>query len=162
MPSTMPSGAAEMLAGRFIASLGTQNEDGSVHLTAVWYLFDAGRLHVATSSRSRKGRNVAARPKATLMVDSRKPASERGVVAICNADIIEGVSSKQINARIHARYMSAAAVADPRAGGMLAAMDDITIELTPTNWYAWDMRELDVAIFGGAMKTPGYLLSLDQ
>ena len=44
---------------------------------------------------------------------------------------------------------------------MMAAMDDITLRLTPTCWYAWDMRTLDEAVFGGAMKTPGYLLPLD-
>ncbi len=161
MPSTMPPGAEEMLARRFIACLGTHNEDGSIHLTAVWYLFEGGRLYVGTSSRSRKGRNAAARPKATLMVDSRKPATERGLVAICTADIVEGASSREINDRIQRRYLSAAAVADPHAGGMLATMDDITLRLTPTNWYAWDMRELDAAVFGGAMSTPGYVLPLD-
>lgn len=161
MPSAMPSGAEKMLAGRFIASLGTHNEDGSIHLTAVWYLFEAGFLYVGTSSRSRKGRNVAARPIATLMVDSRQPASERGLVAVCTAEIIEGASSREINARIQRRYMSEAAVTDPRAGGMLAAMDDITLRLTPTDWYAWDMSQLDAAVFGGAMSTPGYLLPLD-
>jgi len=80
MQSAMPSGAEEILAGRFIASFGTQNEDGSIHLTAVWYLFDGGCLYVATSSRTRKARNVAARPRASLMVDIRKPASEQGLV----------------------------------------------------------------------------------
>ena len=57
--------------------------------------------------------------------------------------------------------MSAAALADPRAGGTMAAMDDITVKLTPTGWYGWDMRVLDEAVFGGTMKTPGYLLPLD-
>ena len=47
--------------GRFIASLGTESEDGSTHLTAVWYLFEDGCLYVATSSRSRKARNVLSR-----------------------------------------------------------------------------------------------------
>ncbi len=161
MPSTMPSGAEEFLTSRLIASLGTQNEDGSVHLTAVWYLFDAGCLYVATSSRSRKARNAIARAKASLMMDIRKPASERGLVAMCDVEIIAGESSKQVNARIHGRYMSMAALADPRAGGTMAAMDDITLKLTPTGWYGWDMRVLDEAVFGGAMKTPGYLLPLD-
>jgi nitroimidazol reductase NimA-like FMN-containing flavoprotein (pyridoxamine 5'-phosphate oxidase superfamily) len=81
MQSTIPSGSQEFLNGRFIASLGTQNEDASVHLTAVWYLFEGGCLYVATSSRSRKARNVLSRPKASLMVDTRTPASERGLVA---------------------------------------------------------------------------------
>jgi hypothetical protein len=57
--------------------------------------------------------------------------------------------------------MSEAALADPRAGGTMAAMDDITLRLTPSRWYEWDMRKLDAAVFGGAMKTPGYLLPLD-
>lgn len=162
MQSTMPSGAEEILTGRFIASLGTENEDGSIHLTAVWYLFDGGCLYVATSSRTRKARNVTARPKASLMVDIRKPASEeRGLVAVCSVDVVAGERSKAMNARIHGRYMSESALADPRAGGTMAAMDDITLRLTPTGWYAWDMRTLDEAVFGGAMKTPGYLLPLD-
>ena len=162
MQSTMPSGAEEILAGRFIASLGTANEDGSIHLTAVWYLYDGGCLYVSTSSRTRKARNVTARPKASLMVDIRKPASqERGLVALCTVDVVAGESSREINARICRRYMSEAALADPRAGGTMAALDDITLKLTPTGWYAWDMRTFDAAVFGGAMKTPGYLLPLD-
>jgi uncharacterized protein YhbP (UPF0306 family) len=161
MQSAMPSGAEETLKGRFIASLGTENEDGSIHLTAVWYLFDEGCFYVATSSQTRKARNVVARPKGSVMVDIRRPASERGLVAVCTAAVVAGKRSKEINARIHARYMSEAALADPRAGGTMAAMDDITLKLTPTGWYGWDMRTLDEAVFGGAMKTPGYLLPLD-
>ena len=161
MQNAMPSGGQEILVGRFIASLGTQNEDGSIHLTAVWYVFDGGCLYVATSSRSRKARNALSRPRASLMVDIRKPGAERGLVALCSVDVIAGESSKEINARIHRRYMSEAALGDPRAGGTMAAMDDITLKLTPTGWYEWDMRILDDALFGGSMKTPGYLLPLD-
>jgi len=161
MQNTMPAGAQEILMGRFIASLGTENEDGSIHLTAVWYLSEGGCLYVATSSRTRKARNALSRRKASLMVDIRKPASERGLVAMCTADVIAGETSREINARIHRRYMSEAALADPRAGGTMAAMDDITLRLTPTGWYAWDMRTLDDVLFGSSMKTPGYLLPLD-
>jgi hypothetical protein len=161
MQNAIPSEAQEILMGRFIASLGTENEDGTIHLTAVWYLFDGGCLYVATSSQTRKARNVAAQPKASLMVDIRKPGSERGLVAICTVDVIADETSREINARIHRRYMSEVALADPRAGGTMAAMDDITLKLIPTGWYAWDMRTLDDAVFGGAMKTPGYLLPLD-
>ena len=161
MLSTMPSGAEEILAQRLIASLGTHNQDGSIHLTAIWYLFDGGCFYVSTSSRTRKARNVMARPKASLMVDIRKPASERGLVALCTLDVIAGGPSREINPRIHGRYMSKAALADPRAGGKMAALDDITLKLTPTGWYAWDLRVFDDAVFGGSMKTPGYLLPLD-
>jgi general stress protein 26 len=161
MQTTIPSGAQEILSGRLIASLGTENDDGSIHLTAVWYLFERGCLYVATSSHSRKARNVQSRPTASLMVDIRKPGSERGLVAIGRADVIARESSREMNARIHHRYLSEAALADPRAGGTMAAMDDITLRLTPKYWYAWDMAMLDETFFGGAMKTPGYLLPLD-
>ena len=161
MQTTIPSGTQEILSGRRIACLGTANDDGSIHLTAVWYVFEGGCFYVATSSRSRKARNVHSRPTASLMVDIRKPGSERGLVAIGRADILARESSKEINARIHHRYMSEAALADPRAGGTMAAMDDITLRLTPQYWYAWDMAMLDETLFGGAMKTPGYLLPLD-
>lgn len=147
--------------GRYIASLGTESADGSTHLTAVWYLFEDGCLYVATSSRSRNARNVASRPKASLMVDIRTSASERGVVAVCKAEIMRRENSKEINARIQSRYMSEAALSDPHAGDTMAAMDDITLKLTPTGWYTWDMRTLDDILFGGSMKTPGYLLPLD-
>jgi nitroimidazol reductase NimA-like FMN-containing flavoprotein (pyridoxamine 5'-phosphate oxidase superfamily) len=161
MQSTIPAEGHEILSRRLIASLGTESEDGSVHLTAVWFLFEGGCLYVATSSRSRKARNVVSRRKASLMVDIRTPASEQGLVAMCMAEVISGASSREINARIHRRYMSEAAMADPRAGGTMATMDDITLKLTPAEWYGWDMKILDDALFGGAMKTPGYLLPLD-
>jgi hypothetical protein len=49
MQDTIPSGGQEILSGRRIASLGTESDDGSVHLTAVWYVFEGGCLYVATS-----------------------------------------------------------------------------------------------------------------
>src|SRR5262249_40528570 len=94
-----------LLRGRHIATLGTESNGGGVHLTAVWYLFEGGHLFVATSSKSRKAKNVMARRKASLMVDVRKPATERGVTAAGSAEIVSGDESRQINGRIHQRYM---------------------------------------------------------
>ncbi len=161
MHTAPPPGSEQLLNGRFIASLATHNPDGSIHLAAVWYLFENSCFYVATSSRSRKARNLAARPQASLMIDTRKPAAEHAVVAIGTVEIISGEASQQFNTRIHHRYMSPQAVADSRVGGTLAAMDDITLKLAPTRWYGWDMAALDDALFHGAMKTPGYLLPLD-
>jgi PPOX class probable F420-dependent enzyme len=152
----------ELLRGRHIATLGTENSDGTIHLTAVWYLFENGCLFIATSSKTRKARNVAARPKASLMVDARKPAKERGLTVSGTAELISGRLSREINERIHSRYMSAAALADPRVGPVFASFDDVTIRLTPASWFAWDMAVLDAQAFGGRLgATPGYLLPLD-
>jgi nitroimidazol reductase NimA-like FMN-containing flavoprotein (pyridoxamine 5'-phosphate oxidase superfamily) len=152
----------ELLRGRYIATLGTENAEGTIHLTAVWYLFEDGHLFIATSSKSRKARNIAARETASLMVDMRKPGAERGVNGAGKAELISGERSRDINRRIHDRYMSAAAIADPQIGPVFASFDDVTIRITPVSWTVWDMAVLDAQAFGGRLGgTPGYLLPLD-
>jgi PPOX class probable F420-dependent enzyme len=163
MPTrTLNPALQELLRGRFIATLGTENGDGTIHLTAVWYLFESGSLYIATSSKTQKARNVTARPKASLMVDSRKPGRERGVTGAGKVELISGEQSQEINRRIHSRYMSAAAISDPHVGPVFASFDDVTIRLTPISWITWDMAVLDAQALGGRLGgTPGYLLPLD-
>jgi PPOX class probable F420-dependent enzyme len=163
MPTqTLDQTLQEILRGRYIATLGTENADGTIHLTAVWYLFEDGYLFVATSSKSRKARNLVARPKASLMVDVRKPAAERGVTAAGTVNLISGDQSREINRRIYCRYMSAAAMSDPHIEPVFASFDDVTVRITPVSWTSWDMVVLDAQAFGGRLGgTPGYLLALD-
>lgn len=47
---TLDAKVQELLRGRHIATLATENADGSMHLTAVWYLFVA-RMEVNTTAR---------------------------------------------------------------------------------------------------------------
>jgi PPOX class probable F420-dependent enzyme len=163
MPTqTLDPNFQKLLQGRYIATLGTENADGSIHLTAVWYLFEEGSLFIATSSKSRKARNIEARPKASLMVDVRQPGTERGVNAAGRAELITGERSRELNQRVHRRYMSATAMSDPRVGPVFESFDDVTIRLTPVAWTAWDMAVLDAQAFEGRLgKNPGYLLPLD-
>jgi PPOX class probable F420-dependent enzyme len=152
----------EFLQRRLIATLGTENVDGSIHLTAVWFLFENDSVFVATSSKTKKARNILARPKASLMIDVRKPGSERGVSATGSAELISGDRSKDLNRRIHSRYLSAAAMADPHVEPVFASFDDVTIRLKAESWFTWDMATLDAQAFGGRLGgTPGYLLPLD-
>jgi PPOX class probable F420-dependent enzyme len=150
------------LQGRRIATLATENSDGSMHLTAVWYLFENGHFSIATNSKSRKARNLAARPKASLMIDSRNSGTERGVTSAGAVSILTGDESRQLNHRVHSRYLSAAALSDPQIGGVFSAIDDVTLKITPTSWFTWDMTELDAQVFSGKIaKSPGCILPLD-
>jgi PPOX class probable F420-dependent enzyme len=159
---TLDPAFEDLLQGRHIATLGSKNQDGTIHLTAVWYAFEDGSLFVATSSKSRKARNIAAEPTASLMVDLRKSGAERGVNAAGHAELISGEPSRTLNRRIHARYMSAAAISDPRVGPVFELFDDVTIRIAPVSWMTWDMRVLDVQAFAGRLGgTTGYLLPLD-
>jgi nitroimidazol reductase NimA-like FMN-containing flavoprotein (pyridoxamine 5'-phosphate oxidase superfamily) len=71
-PKRIDSSLQEFLAGRHIGTVATENADETIHMTAVWYVFEDGHFYIATSSKTRKAKNLAVRPKASLMVDSPK------------------------------------------------------------------------------------------
>ncbi|HEV2117781.1 MAG TPA: hypothetical protein VGR48_17230, partial [Terriglobales bacterium] len=91
------------------------------------------------------------------------PAASRGVCIAGTAQFLSGEPARDWNAKVHGKYLSPAALADERVGPVFAAWDDVTIQVTPTNVFAWDMREADKQVFAGAFeKHPGYLLPVDR
>jgi PPOX class probable F420-dependent enzyme len=153
----------QVLDGRYIASFATHNPNGSLHIVAVWFWFDGKDIYVATSSRSRKSRNLQANPQVAVMIDSRDPVASYGVTVTATAQVLMGESSRKCNKEVHRKYLSEAALADPKVGPVFAAWDDITVRLTPASVIAWDMRQADQHVFGGAFKNnPAYLLPLER
>lgn len=153
----------QLLEGRYIASFATPYPNGSVHMVAVWFWFDGKDIYVATSSRSRKARNLQENKNASLMVDSRDPVASFGATITGVATLLTGESSRKYNLEIHRKYMSEAAIADPRVGPVFVGWDDVTVRLTPTSVIVWDMRQLDQQVLGGAFKSnPTYLLPVER
>ncbi len=162
MPDT-PEWIEAFLQGRRYAVLASQNDDGSIHLTPVWYLFEDGQLFVETSATSRKARNVLARPTASLLVDVRIPGSERWVSASGSVQVLRGEASRALNDRILRRYLTKEALQHPTVGPVMAAADDVTICLRPAQWRSWDAKTFDTRFFGGILaETPQkWFLPLD-
>jgi PPOX class probable F420-dependent enzyme len=153
----------QLLGGRYIASFSTHNPNGSLHTVAVWFWFDGKDLYVATSSRSRKARNLQANPQVAIMIDSRDPAASYGITVTGTAQLLTNESSRKCNEEIHKKYLSPTALADPKVGPVFAAWDDVAARLTPVTVIAWDMRQADQQVFGGAFKhSPSYLLPLER
>lgn len=153
----------QLLKGRCIATLATRNADGSIHMVAVWYWSDGAKVFVTTSSRSKKGRNVQSNPNVSIMFDSRDPLASFGATIAGTAKILTGQTSQLRGAEIHRKYMSEAALADPKVGPVFAVWDDITIEITPASVLSWDMRVLDQQVLGSAFaNNPSYLLPLER
>jgi len=127
---------AEVLEQRGIATLGTLNPDGSVHLAYVIFLHEGGRLYFETSSVTRKARNVRDRSRATLLTEGRASTGRSLMVAAEGiARTIEGPDAEQINRRIRAKYVKAEALDGiDRAYGRY---DDVAIEVTPVRWRSW-------------------------
>jgi PPOX class probable F420-dependent enzyme len=163
MASLSDATVKRLLENRYIASFATHNPSGSIHIVAVWFWFDGTDIYVATASRSRKARNLHANPQVSLMVDSRDPAASYGVTIAGSAQVLSGEPSSRCNTKIHRKYLSEAALADPKVGPVFAAWDDITVRLVPTSVIVWDMREADEHVFGGSFKNnPTYLLPIER
>jgi len=162
MASLSDASVQQLLGGRYIASFATHQPDGSIHIVAVWYCFDGTHIYVATSTRTRKAKNIQSNPKVSLMIDARDPNASFGVNISGVAKFVKGAESKKRNTEIHAKYLSASALADARVGPIFAVWDDVTIEIAPTSVIVWDMRVADKQVFGGAFASnPSYLLPLE-
>lgn len=161
--SALDEVALGMLAGRHIATLATQRHDGLIHLTAMWYMYKDGSLFLTTNSNSRSFRNIASRPVASLMIDTRKPGFEYGLTAAGTASPIRGAEAQELSSQIHERYLTQKALSDPKISGFFTSYDDVVICLSPQSWASWDMGQPNVQFFGGILSTEsGYLFALDN
>jgi PPOX class probable F420-dependent enzyme len=139
---------ADVLADRGAAALGTLNADGSVHLTYVLFLFEDDRFLVETASSTRKARNVAARPSASILVQGRATTGRSVMVsAECEARVIAADEARTVNHRLRAKYLAADAI--EAVDRVWDAFDDIAIELRPVRWRTWTGAELQAATEAG-------------
>jgi nitroimidazol reductase NimA-like FMN-containing flavoprotein (pyridoxamine 5'-phosphate oxidase superfamily) len=127
---------ADVLELREVATLGTVNEDGSVHLAYAIFLHEDGRLYLETSSVTRKARNASRRGHASLLVQGRASTGRTLMVAAeGRARVITGDEAHEIRRRILAKYVKPEALAGiHRAFGRF---DDVAIEITPVRWRSW-------------------------
>ena len=147
-----------LLDARLIATLATAEPDGSAYLSAVWFLRDGEDILVATGDRTRKARNAAERPQASLLIDTHGPGALRGAASTGTVRVIRGAEALACNERVWAKYLSPAGLAHPDVGEAIRGHDDVTIVFTPHAWRTWGTDE----DFGGAMEKPGIAYPLDD
>jgi PPOX class probable F420-dependent enzyme len=149
--STGPTAAMrDVLDQQLYALLASRNPDGSIHAVPVVYLYADEQLLIATSSTTRKARNIAARSDVTVTVDDRE--NTRWVSAVGRAELISGVRSRALNQRLYRRWMTPHGL--DVVGRILAEDEDVTIVVTPQRWLSWDiesgfyqpLRELGIAL----------------
>src|SRR3954452_11533832 len=130
----MPGWGRAFLDQRRHATLATVEPDGAPHVVPVWFVFRDDYLFVATNSGTRKFKNVAARPTASLVVDIRDPGKERWVSGTGPVAILRGDDAGSIVTAIHERYLTPEAITDPRTGPGFAAVDDVVLRIEPRHW----------------------------
>src|SRR5262245_43767799 len=126
----------DVLAQRGVCALGTLNEDGSIHLTYLLFLYEEGRFFLETASSTRKARNVAARGAASLLIQGTA-ATGRSLMVECEgtARIIPDPDAHAVNHRVRSKYLLPDAVAGVDAAW--GQFDDVAIEVTPDRWRSW-------------------------
>jgi PPOX class probable F420-dependent enzyme len=131
-----PAEIAEVLAKRLVATVGTLNEDGSIHLAYVLFLHHDGKLYFETSSVTRKARNADQRGRASMIVQGGASTGRSLMVtAEGTATVLRGARAHDLNHRLRAKYIRPGALDGiDRAWGRL---DDVAVEITPTRWRSW-------------------------
>jgi nitroimidazol reductase NimA-like FMN-containing flavoprotein (pyridoxamine 5'-phosphate oxidase superfamily) len=127
---------ADVLAQRLVATIGTLNAGGSIHLAYVIFLHAEGRMYFETSSITRKARNAERSPHATMLVQGQASTGRTLMVSLeGTARVIQGAEAHEINHRLRAKYVKAAVLPDiDRAWGPL---DDVAVEITPRTVRSW-------------------------
>jgi hypothetical protein len=131
-----PEEVAEVLDQRVTATVGTLNEDGSVHLAYVLFLYADRQLYFETSSITRKARNATRRGHISMIVQSQTKYGHHVMVAAEGTPrVIRGDEATRIHHRLRAKYIRPEALAGiDRAW---EAIDDIAVQLVPRRWRSW-------------------------
>jgi general stress protein 26 len=129
--------AREALDATLNATVGTLNEDGSINLAHVWFLFEDGRLYFETASSTRKARNVEAR--GTISVLIAHPDID--VRAEGRARLLSGEEAEAVNRRLRAKYGT-----DEAQDTFFSSIDDCAVEITVNRWRTWGNAVLRAGI----------------
>jgi hypothetical protein len=131
-----PEAIEHHLTRPITATVGTLNPDGTIHLAFVLFLWENGRFYFETASRTKKARNVSARPTASFAFEgSGFMAMAEGV-----GRVVEGDQAHAINRRLRQKYLTEGAV--DTVGAAWGTVDDVAIEITPLRWRSWSNEVL--------------------
>lgn len=135
----------ELLAARLVGVLATLRPDGAIDVVPMWYAEHEDRVVLATSSRSRKVRNLELEPHATLVLHDSRPGYEVCGASIAGTvEIVRAPEARALVDVVHARYLLAEADTDPAVAGYLAS-DDVALVFAPTTAVTWDERGSEAA-----------------
>lgn len=127
------------------ARLATLREDGDVHLTPVWFIYEDGCFRFCLEAARLHLRNLRRHPRATLLVDiDTRPGSglsgtargvmARGPVKLSDDDAVVAAFRK----RLREHYLSAKEAAAFAADPVGAKLRYTLVELLPDQTLSWD------------------------
>lgn len=149
----------ELLSMRLIANLGTLDPSGTIHLVPMWFERVGSHIHIPTSHRTRKYRNLQRHPYASVMIDlSRAGLDLRGVLIRGAVTLVDGDEARALNRSIHRRYVTDAGLQQPEVAASLTAGDDRTIRVSIDDVVSFDLASSPA---GRALRESGNVHPLD-
>jgi len=149
----------ELLSMTLIANLATLDDDGGIHLMPMWFLRVGDNICIPTSRKTRKYRNLKARPHASVVVDlSREGLDLKGVLVRGRVELVEGEEARRINRSIHLKYVTPEALGDPSVASYLSEGDDVTVKVRIDRVISWNLAESKA---GKALSAGGWSRPLD-
>jgi len=147
----------ELLGARLIGVFATFDPAQGIHAVPMWYAAAEEGILLATGSRSRKARNLAVDPRATLVVHDSRPGYEVCGVSIAGTiEVVRGPEARPFVDRVHGRYVAEGADEDPAVRAFLVS-DDVALRLRPIAALTWDERQSEAS---AALRARGEALPL--
>jgi PPOX class probable F420-dependent enzyme len=130
----------DLLRKRLVGVLATLDSDGSAHVVPVWYAAHGDTVLLATSSQSRKVRNLEREPRATLCLHDSRPGTEVcGASLQGRAEIVRGADAAPLVDLVHRRDLAEGGARLPDVRAFLVH-DDVALVLAPDRAWTWDER----------------------
>ena len=124
------------LAKPLLARLSSHNEDGTIHITPIYYLFENGEFLFGSQLLSRKVKNIQRDKRVTVLIDAQEPVLQ-AVMAYGEAVLdYEDVVSKRV--KILERYYESPSQAKAFAEKLAKAWKTVIIHVQPTRIVTFD------------------------
>lgn len=118
------------LAKPLLARLGSINDDGSIHIAPLYYMYKGGEFLFGTQAESRKAKNIQRDKRVTVLIDATDPVLQ-SVMAYGDAILdFEDVVTKRVE--ILDRYYESPTEAKAFAERLAKAWKTVIIRLKPT------------------------------
>lgn len=148
----------ELLGKRLVGVLATLEPNGAPHVVPLWYAAHGTAVVLATSSRSRKVRNLRREPRATLCLhDSRSGSEVCGASLHGRVELVGGPDAAGLVDLVHRRYLTDAGETLPDVSAFLV-YDDVALVLELEHAWTWDERDNPATL---ALRSSGGALPLE-
>jgi hypothetical protein len=119
-----------------IARLGTLNEDGTIHLTPIYFKYENGEFILGTQERSRRVRNIKRNSNVTLLVDdTERPFQAVMIYGTATLDYEHVVDKRTA---IFENYGTPLAQARAQAEGLCNRWESVIIHIKPAQLVSFD------------------------